>query len=882
MQLGLTARFCVGLMGTLTLVACSGGGGGSSGGPGGGPNDPLSPVEISQTVPFDGAQNVSLTSSVTAQFSQAMDSSSFTPATFTLFRGIEQVAGSVSVTGSLAVFTPSAPLRSFETYTASLQNVRDAQGGLLSAPVSWNFRTLDSILPRVVSIDPPADAINASLSTEIRIVFSEPIQPAQLDPNNTISVRSRSNGELVVGAIEYFAQEQMVIFTPAQNLREFEFYDIEIAGLISDLQGNSMGASFLSSFKTIFLVALEPDLTSMQPVGQNENASPIPLISIKFSENLDPNSLSGNSAGFGLNCNVGTNGGVFRICDDVLGELIPGETHVVGNEAFFIPTTGRLAFHTDYTVTVDTDLRSVSGRPLALPVSWNFKTAHGWWVPDSVLLEDKEQEVIEDGDDTPGDTDQIVSYPVDESTQPQLLFDSTRNLFHAMWAQSLDLPQQTDDVDTPDNETSTGFADATTIQIQGSYTLPDLQSRRTIDGQEAEIRNPKMTMDGAGNVYTIFERRASTDSGPDQQKFIRVFVNRLAAGSSTWDAASAARLHDLDGILVADGEAVSFSRIAASSNGVVFAAWLQAIAPAGASTTNSSLVVNRLPAGSSNLEEEWQGTVYFDLDGLGNTTNVNEVQLGTDNAGNGYVLWQQPPAASTPVNLYLKKYLASSGAWDEAAWGAPIEIDASSTAVSSSQMVVAGDGSVYMAWIQSSSLMVRKMNSDGTLTSIVEIDNDPGASAQAASRPRFYLAKNGTLYLSWIQTISGQNRVFARRLPAGANFVNGWTAAPVQVSLDGVSVTAAMTPSLASDNQGQTMIAWGESNAGQLKLRVRRFPSGNNFGIGWDDPLVMGLHRASSPMLEVDPENGTFQLILLVKPIPPDNSLYSVYTNQFR
>lgn len=881
MQLGLTARFGVGLIATLALMACSGGGGGSSGGSGGGPNGPISPVQLSQTVPFDGAQNVSLTSSVSAQFSEAMDSSSFTPATFTLFRGIEQVAGSVSVSGSLAVFTPSAELRSFETYTATIQHVRDAQGGLLSAPVSWSFRTRDTVLPRVVSIDPPNGAINASLSTEIRIVFSEPIQGSQLDPNNTVLVRARSNGELVGGAMEYRAPEQTVIFTPAQELREFEFYDIQISESVSDLQGNSMDASFLSSFKTIFLVALEPDLSSVQPVGQNENTSPIPLISIKFSENLDPNSLSGNSAGFGLNCNVGTNGGVFRICDDVLGELIPGETHVVDNEAFFIPTTGRLAFNTNYTVTMDTELRSVSGRPLASPVSWNFKTMHGWW-GDSVLLEDKERETVEDGDNSPGDTDPVVSYPVDETSQPQLLFDPTRNLFHAVWAQSLDLPEHTNDVGTPEDEMSPGYADATTNQIQGNYTLPNPQSKRTIDGQEAEIRNPKLTMDGSGNVYVIFERRASIEAGTNQQKFIRVFVNRLPVGSSTWDAASAARLHDLGGIPVADSEAVSLSRIAASANGVVFAAWAQAIAEPETSTSSLSLVVNRLPAGSSNLEEEWQGALNIDLDGAMNTTNVNEVQLGADNVGNGYVLWQQTPGSGSPANLYLKKYSASAGAWDVASWGNLIEIDAGSTAVSSSQMVVAGDGSVYMAWIQSSSVMVRKMNPNGTLTSIVEIDNDPGASSQMASRPQFFLAPDGTLSISWIQSISAQNRVFVRRLPAGANFLNGWTATPVQVSLDGISVASSVTPTLANDPQGQTLVTWGEISSGQSILKVRRFPGGSNFAIGWESPITMGVNRSSSPMLAVDSEHGTFQLVFLFKPIPPNDSLYSVYSNQFR
>ena len=115
------------------------------------PAPPASPT-VTAVTPAYGATRVPGSESVSATFSEAMDPSSITPATFTLTYGAlaVPVPGTVTYSGSKAVFRPTTRLHRDRTYSATITTgARSASGDPLLAKRSWRF---DTVKPGVVCL----------------------------------------------------------------------------------------------------------------------------------------------------------------------------------------------------------------------------------------------------------------------------------------------------------------------------------------------------------------------------------------------------------------------------------------------------------------------------------------------------------------------------------------------------------------------------------------------------------------------------------------------------------------------------------------------------------------------------------------------------------
>ena len=111
--------------------------------------DTTAPVVIS-TNPANAATGVALNKKILAVFSQLMDSLSttknFTLANTTL--GGTAVNGTVSYTGSIATFSPSANLSPNTTYTGTITTgAKDLAGNALANNYVWSFTTGPSVVP---------------------------------------------------------------------------------------------------------------------------------------------------------------------------------------------------------------------------------------------------------------------------------------------------------------------------------------------------------------------------------------------------------------------------------------------------------------------------------------------------------------------------------------------------------------------------------------------------------------------------------------------------------------------------------------------------------------------------------------------------------------
>ena len=137
---------------------------------GGGGGDTAPPV-VTGTSPVAGSSGVAVTANVTGQFSEAMDASTVTSATFTLKAGTTAVPAAVtySSTDRVATLNPDADLTAGTTYTATIRGgtggVKDVAGNALATDKTWTFTTASGGSSEFVTLTATADSYVSSGTT---------------------------------------------------------------------------------------------------------------------------------------------------------------------------------------------------------------------------------------------------------------------------------------------------------------------------------------------------------------------------------------------------------------------------------------------------------------------------------------------------------------------------------------------------------------------------------------------------------------------------------------------------------------------------------------------------------------------------------------------
>ena len=104
------------------------------------------PPVVSVSTPANGASGVSITTAVTATFSEPMNAASITSTTFELRNAANVKVPAVVTYGELtATLQPASPLTVSASYTARVRGgptgVKDSAGNALAADFVWSFST---------------------------------------------------------------------------------------------------------------------------------------------------------------------------------------------------------------------------------------------------------------------------------------------------------------------------------------------------------------------------------------------------------------------------------------------------------------------------------------------------------------------------------------------------------------------------------------------------------------------------------------------------------------------------------------------------------------------------------------------------------------------
>jgi len=316
----------------------------------------VTPPTVSSTVPVNAATAVPLNQNIAATFSEAMDPTTITATTMTLYQGATAITGTVSYTGVTASFHPASNLAPSTVYTATITTgAMDLASNAMVSNYVWTFTTgttPDVTPPTVNSTVPVNNAVAVSLSGNIAATFSESMDPLTI---TTTSMTLYQGTTQITGTVTYAGVT--AIFNPSISLNPSTVYVATITTAVKDLAGNTMVNGYVWAFTTGLIPDVTPPtLNSTIPVNNAANVSLSGNLVATFDEAMDP--LTINTATVTLHQGA---------------TPITGTVTYSGVTAIFNPLIA-LSPSTVYTATITNGVKDLAGNAMVNNYTWNFTT----------------------------------------------------------------------------------------------------------------------------------------------------------------------------------------------------------------------------------------------------------------------------------------------------------------------------------------------------------------------------------------------------------------------------------------------------------------------------------------------------------------------------
>ncbi|MGM0545795.1 MAG: Ig-like domain-containing protein, partial [Bacteroidota bacterium] len=321
----------------------------------------LTPLEVIETTPPDGAQDIELNTYIQALFNTTLDSASITDSTFIIQEGTTTVEGSFSHNDSALTFYPSNRFQRDQTIIATVSSeIADTQGTTLNQNFEWSFTTRpptteERTPPTVSTTNPPHGATDISPQTDITAHFNKPLNPKTINSNSFLLQLGSS---IISGSVDY--DDDTAVFDPSGLLREGETYTVTITDDVQDLYGNP-----LTNTQNWNFTIKKPDRTPPRIISTNpdNNGDDVPVniqITATFSEAMDQATI--NRETFTL---YERHRGKFR--------KISGTVNYSGTTAQFKPSSN-LRDDKDYIAVISANVSDLSGNALGDSYRWSFET----------------------------------------------------------------------------------------------------------------------------------------------------------------------------------------------------------------------------------------------------------------------------------------------------------------------------------------------------------------------------------------------------------------------------------------------------------------------------------------------------------------------------
>lgn len=301
---------------------------------------------VNATSPVDGAFSVPLSQTITATFNKEMNPATITAASYKVTADGVPIAGTISYTGLVASFDPTASLLANTIYTATITTlVKDEAGNALQTNYVWMFTT--GISPFVMATSPINEAVNVALNETVTATFNKPMNPSTINTNSFIVTQA---GTAVVGSVTYLGV--VGTFTPSIPLTATTIYTATITTNAEDVSGNPV----LVDYTWYFTTDTAPTITSTNPV---DNAIEVPLnkmISATFSVPMNSATFTASS---------------FTVKQ--ANTTVAGIISYTNNTVTFVPALP-LIENKVYTCTITTAVKNTIGTNMASNYVWDFTT----------------------------------------------------------------------------------------------------------------------------------------------------------------------------------------------------------------------------------------------------------------------------------------------------------------------------------------------------------------------------------------------------------------------------------------------------------------------------------------------------------------------------
>ena len=318
----------------------------------------VTPPTVVSVVPINNTTGIALNSKVAATFSEAMNSSTITSATFTLKDGTTAIAGTVTYSGSTATFTPSASLMANKVYTATITvGAKDVVGNALASNYTWSFTTTtttaDVTPPTVLSVIPVNSSTGIAINSKATATFSEPMNSSTIT-SATFTVKQGLSS--ISGTVTYSGTT--ATFTPSSNLAANMVYTATITTGAKDAAGNALANNYTWNFTTVAPVAdtTPPTVISIIPANNSTGIVITGKVTATFSEAMNSSTITSST---------------FTLKDGTTN--VAGTVTYSGSTATFTPSAS-LANNKVYTATITTGAKDAAGNAISGNYSWSFTT----------------------------------------------------------------------------------------------------------------------------------------------------------------------------------------------------------------------------------------------------------------------------------------------------------------------------------------------------------------------------------------------------------------------------------------------------------------------------------------------------------------------------